>query len=432
MDTRKVWRCFSSLLAALFLLSAIMSPALADIAPPYQPPGANLEPGSEGTQVRMVAETVTIDVQPGSGESLGKAQVTADFTMRNLGSEAQSMAVRFPISANDGRSNTPELKNLQVRVDGAIVRSQRIQGEDPYYGGGSVPWAEFLVTFPTDRDVQVRISYTLEGTGYVPYVSFYYILSTGAGWKDSIGSADLIVRLPYEANALNVVLDQEIGWSMTTPGGLMEGNTIRWHFENLEPTYEDNLDIALVMPALWQKILNEQSNVDKNPGDGEAWGRLGKLYKEIAFLSREMRADPAGSELYRLSIDAYERCLDLKPNDADWHAGYAELYYMHYNLTHWENPDDYTDVSHSLELLKRAVEINPRSAKTLELLQEFEWNEYVVQQADGSYDFSLLTATPTARVTATSPPVISPTHTAQATDTPPVIQLEQTSMPLVV
>jgi len=413
----------SVLLVQMLMFQA--GPALADIAPPYQPPGSNPQPDSNSTQVRMMAETVTIEVGPGSGDSLGKAQVTADFSMRNLGGEAENLAVRFPISASDGRSNYPEIKNLQVKVNGNNVRTRRIEGEDPLFGGSLVPWAEFEVSFPPEEDVQVRVSYTLEGTGYAPFVSFQYILSTGAAWKDSIGSADLIVRLPYEANPYNVVLDQQIGWSQTTSGGVIDGNEVRWHYEDLEPSYEHNLDVALVMPAMWQKILKERDTVAKNPNDGEAWGRLGKLYKEIAFLSRETRADPAGTDLYQMSIAAYEECLRLKPNDADWHAGLADLYYLHHNLTSWEDPYNHDDLLLASRLLQRAVELNPNSPKALELLEEFGWNDYVVREGDG-YDFLVLTATPTAWVFATRTPESLPSDTAQPTVEATAIRLVET------
>jgi hypothetical protein len=163
------------LLVVLFL-GVVTGTALADMAPPAQPPGSNLEPGSENTQVRMMAERVVIEVQLGSGESLGKALVTADFTVRNLGSEKEGMAARFPISAN-GYFEQPEVQNLQVQVDGRNVRTRRIQGEDPYNElRDPVLWAEFDVTFPVDQDVEVRITYTVEGSGWAPYVTFNYIL----------------------------------------------------------------------------------------------------------------------------------------------------------------------------------------------------------------------------------------------------------------
>lgn len=50
---------------------------------------------------------------------------------------------------------------------------------------------------------------------------------------------------------------------------------------NLGPAPEDNLRVEWVMPAVWQKVLKEQAILAENPQDGEAWGRLGKLYKAI-------------------------------------------------------------------------------------------------------------------------------------------------------
>ena len=91
---------------SIVILFAIPSSVLADIAPPHNPPGSNLDPGLEVTQVRMMAETVLVDVlkdtTPGS---LGRAHVTADFTMQNLGTESERLAVRFPIAASDGWFN---------------------------------------------------------------------------------------------------------------------------------------------------------------------------------------------------------------------------------------------------------------------------------------------------------------------------------------
>jgi hypothetical protein len=52
-----------SLALLILILFAFPSMALADVAPPANPPGSNLQPGSETTQVRMMAETVLVDVQ---------------------------------------------------------------------------------------------------------------------------------------------------------------------------------------------------------------------------------------------------------------------------------------------------------------------------------------------------------------------------------
>jgi len=67
-------------LLALGLLAGSSTPARADIAPDEPPYGTNPEPGTETTNVRMMAETVLMDVTGSYA-----ADVTASFTMRNLG-----------------------------------------------------------------------------------------------------------------------------------------------------------------------------------------------------------------------------------------------------------------------------------------------------------------------------------------------------------
>ena len=109
-------------LAMLIVLLFMPSPALADIAPPDQVPVSNPSPGGEGTQVRMMAETVTLDILAKyPSDVMGLAKVKADFTMRNLGDQEEKMAVRYPIGASDGWGGMPTIKDLAVRVDGHLV-----------------------------------------------------------------------------------------------------------------------------------------------------------------------------------------------------------------------------------------------------------------------------------------------------------------------
>lgn len=411
------------ILPVLVILALLVLPstAYADIAPPAQPPGANPGPGNEITQVRMVTETVLIDVQASApANSLGLARVTADFTMRNLGTESETMAARFPISASDGWSSYPEIRDLQIQVDGKIVRTRRISGEDPYYyGSNQVPWAEFDVTFPPGQDVNVRVKCTVEGAGEYPYISFNYILSTGAGWKDTIGSADLIVRLPYEANTQNVILDTHTGWSETTPGGVFSGNEIRWHYDNLEPTREDNFEVSLVMPSAWKKVLTERETVSKSPNDGEAWGRLGKVYKEVTFLRKGFRQDAGGRELYDLSVQAYEKAVTLLPDDALWHAGFADLLAFHALYATYEGLDTTAEFIRAMKEIHEALALRPNDPKVLEIAEQFYWffPAGAVERIDNTYDFLWLTATPTPLVIVTDTPTLPPSEPVSSTAT---------------
>jgi hypothetical protein len=371
---------------------------LADVAPPLNPPGSNLEPGTESTQVRMVAETVLIEVNKDTvPDSLGSAHVTASFTMHNLGVDDESMAVRFPISADNGRGTYPEITNILIKVNGKQVTSRRADYPDLRYQLQDVPWAEFDVTFPAGQDVPIEVSYNLAGSGYAPYTAFYYILETGAGWKDTIGSADVVLRLPYPANTQNVVFDTQIGWAETTPDGTFEGNEVRWHFDEFEPgPYEvENLEFALVSPSAWLTVLKERDNVAKTPKDGEAWGRLGKAYKQIFLMNKGYRTDAGGRELYQLGVESYEKCLALLPKDAQWHAGFADLLARGSYWSSYMNSAT-PETIRALEEIYIALQLAPADKVVQEIAQNiyYMYPDGMTQNGNG-YDFPWLTQTPT-------------------------------------
>jgi len=397
---------------------AVPSNVYADIAPPSHPPGSNPQPGGEGTEVRMVAETVLIEVLPNNdADRLGQAKVTADFTMRNLGSEAESMGVRFPISSNNGFGEYPELKDLKVKVDGKTVATKRILEVDPMWSLEPVPWAEFNTTFPPSQDVQIQVSYLLDGTGEYPFVAYFYILHTGEGWNGTIGSVDIIVRMPYEANQLNVIFDDQIGWSQTTAGGVITGREVGWHFEDLEPDRSNDFQLSIVNPAVWQNILREQVNVQKNPNDGEAWGRLGKLYKEIFFYRRDFRRDAGGHQIYRLSVESYENAVRLLPDDGLWHAGFADLLAIHAYYSQWEGSDYLTEALRSMQEIDIALGLAPKDPKVKEIAEKIYWFfPGAVELLEIGYDFLWLTATPIVETPTTIP--LSPTETLQPTSEP--------------
>ena len=197
MNLPHPFKKFAIILISLFLL-AIPSAARADVAPPINPPGSNLQPGTSSTQVRMLAETVVIAVMV--DKELGSARINADFTMRNTGSSDETLAVRFPITTNDGRGTYPEIRNLVIKSEDKLMAIRRVNYPDIHDSAVNVPWAEFDYTFPAGQDKKIRVAYNVDGSGYVPYTAFYYILESGAGWKDTIGSADIILSLPYAAS----------------------------------------------------------------------------------------------------------------------------------------------------------------------------------------------------------------------------------------
>lgn len=400
-----------AVLSTLLLLVFSMFPhssAHADAAPPEAPPGTTLLPGESITQVRMVAETVTLTISKHpSNPQKAIAKTEAVFTMRNLGTAEEKMAVRFPLSFfngnSDGYGGFPEIPSITVKVDGKSVPTRRevqpfTSSEYSYPERQELPWAVFDVTFPPNQDVVIEVVYNVNGYGYYPYEAFKYILETGAGWNGTIGSAEIIVRLPYEVSEQNLDLNGQAGHGESTSGGVQSGNEIRWSFTDLEPTYLDNIQIVVVAPSLWEKVLTEKSNVEKNPKDGEAWGRLGKVYKEVTMMPKGyLREDRAGVELYELSKAAYEKCLSLLPNDPLWQYGYADLLWAHYQYgIYFAGKTDTEGIlEKTLTALQTTLTLDPNNQLAKDLLLEISYQVPQAVQAEGE-NFVLLglTATP--------------------------------------
>ena len=169
------------LFAMILILFAFPSTVLADVAPPYFPPGSNPQPDTDTTDVQMTAETVLIEVQNDTrAESLASARITADFTVLNSGTGEEDMAVRFPISIENGRGEYPEIADIAVKVNGRQIPYRQVKYPDPRYQDVEIPWAEFDVKFPAGLETAIQVTYNLQGTGYPPYTAFYYILETGA------------------------------------------------------------------------------------------------------------------------------------------------------------------------------------------------------------------------------------------------------------
>lgn len=411
----------------IFLLSS--QPASADIAPPETPPGSNLVPGSESTQVQMLAETVVLAISRDPADPKNTiAATTAAFTMRNMGNVIENMKVRFPLTFSNGNSDGfgefPEIQGINVKVDGKTVPNHRelqpyLPSEGPSYEEHTdIPWAVFDVAFPPLKDVIIEVSYPVYGYGYYPYEAFQYILETGAGWKGTIGSIDVIARFPYEISGKNVGMEgaDYAGYGSPTPGGVISGKEIRWHFEDLEPTRFDNIQILLVAPSLWESVLRETETVTRHPTDGEAWGRLGKAYKEIIRMSKGyLREDPDGLEMFHLSRKAYENCLELLPQDPVWHFGYADLLWSHYYFDiHAARKEDSEGLLPLiLSHLRTALTINPKTQQAIDLLTEISYAVPEAVNIEGDeFIFLGLTATPPPPTPWNSPTaVISPTPT---------------------
>lgn len=422
--------CVLSLMIVLTTVKA--DKVWADISPPEPPSGTNPIPGSETTNVRMMAETVNINVHANTPYDTGNATVTTTFTMRNLGNGDEQMEVRFPLDQTTtwGKicdSPSPQfspITDLKVKVNNQSVATQKtyqkitIQtGQEPYSTVTFPCWEHFPVSFPAAKDVTIEVKYTSEPyhAGDASYM-YAYVLETGSGWKDTIGSADITVQSPYE-------LTNENYYSCSPADCTVNGNTVKWHYENFEPDF--NIGISMLPPPLWQQIVLETKNTTQNPNDGEAWGQLGKAYKEAIMETRGFRVDENGQKMYQRSKEAYQRAVTLLPKDADWHYGFAGLLCWNAewnNLLVNSNEEAWREC---IEQIKATLDINPSHKQTQELIQFFPELNNMIDFSQSPPNYLILTPKPTNTVlpemTSTPVPTITPTATsltlAESTET---------------
>ena len=430
MKTIHLWTLFA--LAIVLLLSP--SSAAADAAPPPPPAGSDIYPSIGNTNVRMVSEYVLIDVLSYSDNPLGEAKVTAQFFMKNLGEETENMQVRFPMFHDHYQLEvekafkeewcifdymTPEpLSELTIWINGSevsneisymdITLSERNEDNEWVDVEKTVPcWSHFDVSFPPGETVEIKVSYFVSGypqKGEVSRVRFPYVLTTGAGWYDTIGEATVIARLPYPITELNYI-------RCYPEDCIAEGNEIIWHYEDFVP--EQNIDLTIDKPSYWLEVLEARENVANNPNDGEAWGRLGKAYKELMrfwdFLI------PDNQDLYELSKEAYLNATALLPDDPDWHYGFAEL--LCYTSLHGPG---YLPFEECVLEIKYTLDLEPDHQGAWELITIVGLAPKYISISGTEPVFKILTPKPaTSTATITNTPRSTSTITSTPTPTTP-------------
>jgi hypothetical protein len=186
----------------------------------------------------------------------------------------------------------------------------------------------------------------------------------------------------------------------------------------------------LVRPSYWASVLTERENVTANSNDGEAWGRLGRDYKDIIVMRKGLREDAGGLELYGLSVEAYERALGILPKDALWHAGFADLLATHAYWTGWGTSDTRPEALRAMQEIQTALDLSPRDAKVREFAEQIYYTfPDAIEPADDGYTFLWLTATPTAPAS-TETPEAAPTPIATAVPpTPSPVPLVSSTTP---
>jgi hypothetical protein len=385
-------------LMSLFIGVVFVNPSQADMGVnPILPGGSNIKPEGE-TLIQMTAEKVVLTVHQTANVDYGNPQVggleyypyfpvlyqavadvTADFTMTNPTNEVVSMMAWFPLASaleNAEWENfsadeiVPRIVSFQVVVGGtplaySVSNLPNPQGEDKPL----LPWASFPVTFPAGEEVLIQVSYVIPAQPTFDFLgmTFYYVFQTGAGWAGPIGKAELVVNLPYPAST------ETIG--MIPEGGQVEGQQVRWTWENLEPSPQDDFSILLMFQEHWDELQAARDAVKANPEDGEAWLRLCGSYHTLLFGGIPGRQiGPGFGETYQpLGVQACQEAARLLPGDCRPHYELAMLYLS--TLPQNTSPEQLKPVQDEIDAMEA---IDPVLAQTLQpnLDDMLEWVLY--------------------------------------------------------
>lgn len=281
------------LIVALFLFGA-------DIAPdPVNRRGEALSPKTD-TKIQMEAETVTIDLRENA------ADVHAVFTLKNTADAEETLEVGFPSAAQPegyeyssngikvGKWGAPSIYAFTAKVDGESVQSQPKDARHDK-GVGIVGWLCWSMTFKPNQTRKVEVSYTIASADEnytIPSPlqnrQITYILKTGAGWKDVIGSATVII------NTNGMTLDK-ISPEPTTK----TDKAWTWEMKNFEPDADVLIQYRLYADAK-AAIAKLEPRLEKENKDPELLLDLADNYEAD---KQPARAAPLFAKLHQLGKD---------------------------------------------------------------------------------------------------------------------------------
>ena len=326
----KKFRFQSLLIGLILVLTALPGEyARADVGVPPAHPGYSLSPGDFETNVQMVSEKVEIIIH----EDPFKASVEASFQMLNNGAEDEEIEVWFPLGERKNyakKERIIQVADFQVWADD-IKKDIIIEHSDEW----NLVWAHWTVNFPSETPVEILVSYKLSPSwdNSPPwYGRFDYILETGAGWEGVIETAEIIIQTPYPLGELDSLLGFGNPFYAKPSGYSLNQAEIKWIFNDLEPTEEDNINFSLLEPETWHSIYDSYNSLEISPDDWEAHETLARGLS-IWMGSRTSAEYHGYSEttlntkaIAELIGDSWKKVLDLSPPDA-LHYSYAFFFF---------------------------------------------------------------------------------------------------------
>ncbi len=237
----------------------------------------------DSSEVQMVDEVITIDVFDGEKESEyglvgnGYVEVEVLYTFENLTDEAVTVSMGFPEDC--GYDCWMEDEDW-VTYGGDLWESYKLFD----FGAAEADGGEFEVSFVNEMDADTEAMnwylydvdfeageekrivnyYWLMPSSYKTGQWFSYILETGASWRESIESVDIYVNFNGDLSVFDVDQLSPEGYEFDIFG---DDGTVSWHFENLEPTEDDNISVSYYPPSYGDFLC---AVMPEEYGDGDA------------------------------------------------------------------------------------------------------------------------------------------------------------------
>ncbi len=282
-------------------------PALADAASIVGGGGGTVRP-MDNLDIQLRSEHIRIQVHRSRAEFL----VVYDFV--NTTGREQTVRMGFPeraafmeeeklqdFTVMDGDQPVP-VQLEPGESEGRVINGQRLPPMDYYV---------FELTFAPGEAKRVTNAYWAWSTEYRGLYSLDYYLHTGATWKGPIESVDVLVSLDPELVFPGPGL-KKAGLDFAPPGYSLDSGAgqLSWHFENLEPTPDQDLKLLYLhagRPYSTEMIASSVLDQDHYPllvMDGDqatAWAE-GETGPGLGQWIMADFQEPGGYEVYRVGV----------------------------------------------------------------------------------------------------------------------------------
>ena len=104
------------------------------------------------------------------------------------------------------------------------------------------------------------------------FKNIYYILSTGALWRNQIGEARISVHFSKE------IAPEQITGETVPAGYAIDGDTVTWAFHEIEPTEKDNLRLEFIPFWIFDKMQEYREQIKQDPRAVKPRLELARLY----------------------------------------------------------------------------------------------------------------------------------------------------------